>query len=154
MASKQTFAGMILAGLTVDNMANIDGRKPNHDVLQELYESRWVVFDTLPTFFEHEDPWVELGRFFFVRFNAASDAYHLAAFEVYVRRAYRAYTVLAVDYEEGDGLGDGESPSAVTWKFKLGQSSSPPSTPRLGGFGHVTFFVLQLVDVTLTIMLY
>ena len=54
-----------------------------------------------------------------------------AAFEVYVRRAYRAYTLLSIDYEEGDGTDDGEASSIVTWRFNLGQSRSPPQTPRL-----------------------
>jgi len=53
-----------------------------------------------------------------------------AAFEVYIRRAYRAYTLLSIDYEEGDGLDDGEMPHVVTWRFNLGQSHSPPVTPR------------------------
>ena len=55
----------------------------------------------------------------------------LAAFEVYVRRAYRAYSLLSIDYEEGDGLDDGEVPNVVTWRFNLGQSHSPPVTPRI-----------------------
>jgi acetyl-CoA carboxylase/biotin carboxylase 1 len=54
-----------------------------------------------------------------------------AALAVYVRRAYRAYTVLTIDYEEGDGMDDGDAPHVVTWRFKLGQSNSPPSTPRV-----------------------
>ena len=54
-----------------------------------------------------------------------------AAFEVYVRRAYKVYTLLSVDYEEGDGMDDGDSPNVLTWRFNLGQSHSPPSTPRL-----------------------
>lgn len=55
----------------------------------------------------------------------------LAALAVYVRRAYRAYTVLTIDYEEGDGLDDGDAPHVVTWRFRIGQSNSPPSTPRI-----------------------
>jgi hypothetical protein len=55
-----------------------------------------------------------------------------AALEVYVRRSYRAYTLLSLDYEEGDDFDDGEVPSVVTWRFNLGQSHSPPSTPRFG----------------------
>lgn len=66
----------------------------------------------------------------------------LAAFEVYVRRAYRAYTLLSIDYEEGDGVDDGELPSVVTWRFNLGQSHSPPSTPRLT-FGSVLFILAR-----------
>ncbi|KAG5219866.1 acetyl-CoA carboxylase [Salix suchowensis] len=53
-----------------------------------------------------------------------------AALEVYVRRSYRAYSLLSIDYEEGDPE-DAEAPSVVTWRFNLGQSHSPPSTPRL-----------------------
>jgi acetyl-CoA carboxylase / biotin carboxylase 1 len=31
-----------------------------------------------------------------------------------MHRAYRAYTLLLIDYKEGDGLDDGELPSVVT----------------------------------------
>ena len=54
-----------------------------------------------------------------------------AALEVYIRRGYRAYSLLSIDYEEGDGLDDGDLPTAVTWRFNLGRSHSPPATPRL-----------------------
>jgi len=60
----------------------------------------------------------------------------LAAFEVYVRRAYRAYNLLSIDYDEGDTLDDGEAPNIVTWRFNLGRSHSPPSTPHFS-FGCV-----------------
>lgn len=62
----------------------------------------------------------------FVSLNA-----YLAALDVYVRRAYKAYTLLSVDYEEGDGMDDGEAPNVLLWRFNLGQSHSPPSTPRI-----------------------
>ncbi|KAA1468959.1 acetyl CoA carboxylase [Dentipellis sp. KUC8613] len=87
---------------------------PSADVLKELTDSRYTVYDVLPAFFADTDPWVTL-----------------AAFEVYVRRAYRAYSLLSVDYEEGDGTDDGDSPSVVTWRFNLGQTRSPPSTPHI-----------------------
>lgn len=67
--------------------------------------------------------------------------YFKAAFEVYIRRAYKAYSLLSIDYEEGDTLDDGEVPHIVTWRFNLGQSHSPPSTPRLGSLGCVTSFI-------------
>ncbi|KAH9975794.1 acetyl CoA carboxylase [Lactifluus volemus] len=89
-------------------------KTPGAEVLRELSDSRYTVFDVLPAFFVNKDPWVTL-----------------AAFEVYVRRAYRAYTLLSIDYEEGDGTDDGEAPSIVTWRFNLGQSHSPPQTPLL-----------------------
>ncbi|KAG8788142.1 acetyl-coenzyme-A carboxylase [Serendipita sp. 397] len=87
---------------------------PNLEVLKELTDSRWIVFDVLPTFFSHSDTNIIF-----------------ASLAVYVRRAYRAYSVLTIDYEEGDGMDDGDAPHVVTWRFKLGQSSSPPSTPRI-----------------------
>ncbi|KAG6891561.1 hypothetical protein C0992_004419, partial [Termitomyces sp. T32_za158] len=90
-------------------------KTPSAEVLKELSDSRYTVYDVLPAFFNHEDSMVSL-----------------AAFEVYIRRAYRAYTLLSIDYEEGDALDDGEVSSIVTWRFNLGQSHSPPSTPRLG----------------------
>ncbi|KIJ40117.1 hypothetical protein M422DRAFT_256940 [Sphaerobolus stellatus SS14] len=53
----------------------------------------------------------------------------LAALEVYACCTYHAYQLLSIDYE-GDGLDEGDSPNVVTWRFKLGQSASPPSTPQ------------------------
>ncbi|KAH9072271.1 acetyl CoA carboxylase [Lactarius deliciosus] len=95
-------------------------RTPAAEVLRELSDSRYTVFDVLSAFFANADPWVTL-----------------AAFEVYVRRAYRAYTLLSIDHEEGDGTDDGEAPSIVTWRFNLGQSHSPPQTPRLDKSGEL-----------------
>ncbi|EFI27362.1 acetyl CoA carboxylase [Coprinopsis cinerea okayama7 len=89
-------------------------RTPSAEILKELSDSRYTVFDVLPAFFGHQDPMVRL-----------------AALEVYIRRAYKAYSLLSLDYEEGDTLDDGEVPTVVTWRFNLGQSHSPPSTPRI-----------------------
>lgn len=88
----------------------------------------------LPTFFSHSDASIALGRCyndFWEEIDQTSDLTSLAAFSVYVRRAYRAYNVLTIDYEEGDGMDDGEAPHIVTWHFKIGQSNSPPSTPQM-----------------------
>lgn len=87
---------------------------PSAEVLRELSDSRYTVYDVLPSFFAHPDPHVTM-----------------AALEVYVRRAYRAYSLLSIDYEEGDGEDDGDVPTAVTWQFNLGRSHSPPATPRV-----------------------
>ena len=94
-----------------------DHRQPDIDVLKEVVDSQYTVFDVLPLFFGHHDPWVSL-----------------AALEVYVRRAYRAYTVKQVEYHN-----DVEPPYFISWDFvlrKVGQSefglpigSSYPSTP-------------------------
>ncbi|KAI9799947.1 MAG: Acetyl-CoA carboxylase [Sarcosagium campestre] len=95
-------------------------REPNLDVLKEVVDSKYVVFDVLPIFFGHADPWVSL-----------------AALEVYIRRAYRAYSLKKVDYHN-----EFEPPYIVTWDFvlrKVGHSEfgmpitsshiSTPSTP-------------------------
>ncbi|KAH9933498.1 acetyl CoA carboxylase [Fomitopsis serialis] len=91
-----------------------DTKAPSAEVLRELIDSRHTVYDVLPTFFNHYDQWVTL-----------------AALEVYVRRAYRAYSVLSIDYEEGDGMDDGDAPHIVTWRFNLPHTHSPPTTPSL-----------------------
>ena len=94
-----------------------DHREPDLDVLREVVDSKYTVFDVLPIFFGHQDPWVSL-----------------AALETYIRRAYRAYTVKEVQY-----FNESEPPFMLSWDFilrKVGQSefgmpigSSYPSTP-------------------------
>jgi acetyl-CoA carboxylase/biotin carboxylase 1 len=89
-------------------------RLPSTDVLQELIDSRFTVYDVLHNFFEYEDAWVAL-----------------AALEVYVRRAYRVYNVMHLDYEAGESQQGGD-PHVVTWRFKLGHTSSQEAmTPRV-----------------------
>jgi acetyl-CoA carboxylase / biotin carboxylase 1 len=93
-------------------------------VLKEVVDSKYTVFDVLPLFFSHQDPWVSL-----------------AALEVYVRRAYRAYTVKEVQYHN-----EIDPPFFISWDFilrKVGQSEfgmplgsaypSTPGTPTSGG---------------------
>ncbi|KAG7093554.1 hypothetical protein E1B28_007224 [Marasmius oreades] len=87
-------------------------RTPNAEILRELSDSRHTVYDVLTAFFSHPDPMVVY-----------------AAFEVYIRRAYKAYTLLSIDYEESGSRDEG--PSVATWRFSVGQSNSPPSTPRI-----------------------
>lgn len=107
-------------------------RTPSADILKELSDSQYTVYDVLPSFFNHHNPLVVLGmcsqRFPCLLARLITIE---AAFEVYVRRAYRAYSLLSIDYEEGDGLDDGEVPTVVTRRFNLGQSHSPPVTPRI-----------------------
>jgi acetyl-CoA carboxylase / biotin carboxylase 1 len=101
-----------------------DHREPNLDVLKEVVDSKYTVFDVLPLFFSHPDPWVSL-----------------AALEVYIRRAYRAYTVKEVQYHN-----EIDPPFFISWDFvlrKVGQSEfglplgsaypSTPSTPTTTG---------------------
>jgi len=94
-----------------------DHREPDFDVIKEVVDSKYTVFDVLPQFFGHPDPWVSL-----------------AALEVYTRRAYRAYQLKSIDY-----VVNNETPYVLSWDFalrKVGESefglpvqSSHPSTP-------------------------
>ena len=93
-----------------------DHREPDADTLKEVVDSKYTVFDVLPKFFAHHDPWVSL-----------------AALDVYVRRAYRAYTLKSISYHT-----DADPPYIISWDFllrKVGHSelgfphSTNPSTP-------------------------
>ncbi|KAI0841488.1 acetyl-CoA carboxylase [Hypoxylon sp. FL0890] len=112
----------ILRSSVVENKYGETGwehRQPNLDVIKEVVDSKYTVFDVLSSFFAHEDPWV----------NAA-------ALEVYVRRAYRAYNVKKLEYhdDETDSV-----PLFLSWDFsfrKVGQTefslpvaSANPSVP-------------------------
>lgn len=109
-----------------------DHREPNLDILKEVVDSKYTVFDVLPKFFGHQDPWVSL-----------------AALEVYVRRAYRAYSLKTVEYHNHSG-----PPYILSWDFllrKVGQSEfgmpvhssfpSAPATPTTEGnpFKRISF---------------
>ncbi|MBW0484104.1 hypothetical protein O181_023819 [Austropuccinia psidii MF-1] len=108
-------------------------RQPSYDVIRELVDSQYTVFDVLPDFYDHPDPWVALS-----------------ALEVYVRRAYRSYSIVNFEYEEGDA-NEGE-PVLVSWLFRIRKSASPPATPRksqlgrLASFSDLTYVVNQLQD--------
>ncbi|KAG4303427.1 hypothetical protein PCANB_000328 [Pneumocystis canis] len=71
-------------------------RTPSLDILRELIDSNYVVFDVLTFFFAHKNPWISL-----------------AVLEVYVRRAYRAYSVLNLEYHM-----DLDVPYMISWKFQ------------------------------------
>lgn len=96
----------ILKSSVVDSKYGESGwehREPDLDVIREVVDSRYTVFDVLPLFFAHNDPWVAL-----------------AALEVYIRRSYRAYTVKEVTYHN-----DVEPPFLLSWDFvlrKVGQT--------------------------------
>ncbi|EGS20342.1 acetyl-CoA carboxylase-like protein [Thermochaetoides thermophila DSM 1495] len=76
-------------------------RRPDREVLKEVVDSKYTVFDVLTLFFAHEDPYVAL-----------------AALEVYVRRAYRAYNLREVRYH------DEERPYFIDWDFALRKSGA------------------------------
>jgi len=97
-------------------------REPNFDVIKEVVDSRYTVFDVLTQFFVHADPWVAL-----------------AALEVYTRRAYRAYQLQNINYHN-----EGEQHCLLSWDFilrKVGEAEyglavepSEPGTPSTPGF--------------------
>ena len=98
-------------------------REPDQSKLKELIDSRYNVFDVLPGFFVHSDDWVKL-----------------AALEVYVRRSYRAYNILSVDYHD-----ENDACTFLTWRFKLPALAAPglgfglntpASTSPANGNGH------------------
>ena len=124
LEERQNQMEMILKSSVVETTYGEVGlrhREPDQSRLKDLIDSRFNVFDVLPSFFIHPDPWVRL-----------------AALEVYVRRSYRAYSVLGVDYHE-----DTEAPTFLTWKFKLRALTTPglgfgASTPSSSGNGGST----------------
>ncbi|PUU73917.1 acetyl-CoA carboxylase [Tuber borchii] len=65
---------------------------------KEVIDSKYTVFDVLPIFFAHADSWISL-----------------AALEVYVRQAYRAYELHAINYHNLNS----EPPFIVTWDYQL-----------------------------------
>lgn len=65
--------------------AGWEHRTPQVELLKDIIDSKYTVFDVLPTFFAHSDPWVSL-----------------AALETYVRRAYRAYHLKDINYHNLD----------------------------------------------------
>lgn len=96
---------LILRSSVVQSMygeSGSDHREPDLGILKEVIDSKYTVFDVLPRFFCHPDPWVTL-----------------AALEVYVRRAYRAYIVTSMQYHPS---GD---PPFISWDFKLGKLGKP-----------------------------
>ncbi|KAJ2965592.1 hypothetical protein NQ176_g10541 [Zarea fungicola] len=83
-----------------------DHREPNLDVIKEVVDSKYTVFDVLTLFFGNEDHWVSI-----------------ASLEVYIRRAYRAYIVnkfISWDFKLRK-LGEAE--------FGLPATSGAPSAP-------------------------
>ncbi|KAL2832844.1 acetyl-CoA carboxylase [Aspergillus cavernicola] len=85
-------------------------REPDLSALKEVVDSKYTVFDVLPQFFVHKDAWVTL-----------------AALEVYIRRAYRAYTIQGIQYHS-----QGE-PAFLSWDFTMGKLGQPEYGSLTGG---------------------
>ncbi|ODQ82475.1 hypothetical protein BABINDRAFT_30653 [Babjeviella inositovora NRRL Y-12698] len=73
-----------------------DHRTPQLDVLHDVIDSKYTVFDVLSQFLVSKDQWVAT-----------------AAAEVYIRRSYRAYNLCEVKYHSTSDL------PIVEWKFQL-----------------------------------
>lgn len=89
--------------------------EPNLEILKDLIDSNYVVFDVLLQFLCHEDPVIAT-----------------AAGQVYVRRAYRAYTVGEV---KTHGIKDSSVNPLIEWKFQLPSaafSSIPQVKSKIG----------------------
>lgn len=106
-------------------------RTPRVEILKDVVDSRFTVFDVLPAFFNHADQWVGL-----------------AALETYVRRAYKSYNLINLDHiEADDSEGD---PTTVIWAFRMRKASSEsaPATPsgsnaagRIASFSDLTYLL-------------
>ena len=56
-----------VASSNINTVTNVPSyRNPSWEVLRYLTDSRWTVFDVLPTFFSDPNPWVCLGALSFV----------------------------------------------------------------------------------------
>ncbi|KAG7708330.1 hypothetical protein KL914_002056 [Ogataea haglerorum] len=73
-------------------------RLPDMEVIRDVIDSNYVVFDVLTQFLCSADPWIAA-----------------AAAEVYIRRAYRAYSVTEVKHH----LSSSNSSPVVSWRFQL-----------------------------------
>ncbi|KAH9906417.1 acetyl-CoA carboxylase [Xylariomycetidae sp. FL2044] len=97
----------ILRSAVVENKYGETGwehREPNLDVLKEVVDSKYTVEDVLSSFFVHDDAWVSV-----------------AALEVYVRRAYRAYNVKKIGYNADE---TDTTPAFITWDFSFRKSGT------------------------------
>lgn len=113
-------------------------RSPRSDILKDVIDSRFTVFDVLPAFFQHSDSWVGL-----------------AALETYVRRAYKSYSLINLDHVEGDAAE--AEPASVTWTFRMrktgSDSASGPATPATGlttqrqaSYSDLTYLLTKSLD--------
>ncbi|ODV62628.1 acetyl-CoA carboxylase ACC1 [Ascoidea rubescens DSM 1968] len=73
----------------------VSHRKPQMEILKDVIDSKYVVFDVLTQFLNHKDAYVAL-----------------AAAEVYIRRAYRSYSINEINHYPGDI-------PFISWKFQM-----------------------------------
>ncbi|KAI7893247.1 acetyl-CoA carboxylase [Mucor mucedo] len=94
-------------------------RTPSYDAFKDLIDTKFNVFDVLPHFFYHADPYIAL-----------------AAIEVYCRRSYHAYKILDVAYNLE------HKPYVVAWKFLLQTAANGiDSNKRIASYSDLTFLL-------------
>ncbi|KAG2224710.1 hypothetical protein INT45_009025 [Circinella minor] len=98
---------------------DIERRTPSHDAFKDLIDTKFNVFDVLPNFFYHSDPYIVL-----------------AAIEVYCRRSYHAYKILDVAYNLQ------REPYVLAWKFLLQTATrSIDNNKRIASYSDLTFLL-------------
>ncbi|KAJ2960745.1 hypothetical protein NQZ79_g3986 [Umbelopsis isabellina] len=97
-----------------------ESRTPSYDAFKDLIDTKINVFDVLPTFFYHEDPWISL-----------------AAIEVYCRRSYHAYKILDIDYQVD------ADPYVIAWKFLMPTANRAvdSANKRIASHSDLTFLL-------------
>ncbi|CDS10010.1 hypothetical protein LRAMOSA02687 [Lichtheimia ramosa] len=97
----------------------IEMRTPSYDAIKDLVDTKFNVFDVLPNFFYHDEPYIAL-----------------AALEVYARRSYHAYKILDIAYNLE------HVPYVVAWKFLMQTAPrSTDSNKRIASYSDLTFLL-------------
>lgn len=118
---RQSQMYQILKNSVTENVygGGTEPRTPNYGVFKDLIDTKFNVFDVLPNFFYHEDPYVVL-----------------AALEVYCRRSYHAYKILDVAYNLE------HEPYIIAWKFLLQTATrNLDNNKRIASFSDLTFLL-------------
>ncbi|KAI8890576.1 acetyl-CoA carboxylase [Backusella circina FSU 941] len=103
----------------------IEYRTPSYDAFKDLIDTKFNVFDVLPQFFYHTDPYIVL-----------------AAIEVYCRRSYHAYKILDVAYNLD------QKPYIIAWKFLLQSAANGfNSDKRIASYSDLTFLLNKTEEV-------
>ncbi|KAI9318493.1 acetyl-CoA carboxylase [Dichotomocladium elegans] len=98
---------------------SVERRTPSYDSFKDLINTNFNVFDVLPNFFFHADPYIVLS-----------------ALEVYCRRSYHAYKILDVAYNLE------HEPYVIAWKFLIKTAArSLDSNKRIASYSDLTFLL-------------
>ncbi|PVU98937.1 hypothetical protein BB559_001149 [Furculomyces boomerangus] len=106
----------------------IEYHTPSYDVIKNLIDSNYYVFDVLQTFFYHRTHWVRL-----------------AAIETYVRRAYHIYSICNIEY-----MIDARQPFTLCWSFYLPAEAMSMFTPNVAKNKSEMMRILSVSDLSLS----